>query len=373
MQKVSVLLPTNNDDTYYYFVSKDMHVSLGTFVKVPFRNKIMLGVVWYDGDDKVDPKKIKEVIEILPIVGLNKNLVDFLNFFHRYNIVAIGKILRLVLPQDYLLQLPKRSVKRFQTVNNIKSKDTHLDLTSDQKKSASSIIKSIKEGKFSTVKNVKENISVQKEIEKLEKKEQALIDQIQKKEKYRSSGGVLRKGTLEKLRTDLEKISSSLAKKRSDLEKVEKLAKNNIFENVTYKGENAENPFTIYADRAEVEENTNIVHMKTMLITIFLMDSKWEIECAAGTYNKFNYNVFCFSDKSSGKYAVRGTDGNTVIYSQNLDLLDDEAVKIYNNVQIIDADKSSLYADRVDYDFESKLYHVDMFNKDESVKLKLIK
>ena len=39
----------------------------------------------------------------------------------------------------------------------------------------------IKEGKFSTVKNVKENISVQKEIEKLEKKEQALIDQIQKK------------------------------------------------------------------------------------------------------------------------------------------------------------------------------------------------
>ena len=43
MQKVSVLLPTNNDDTYYYFVSKDMHVSLGTFVKVPFRNKIMLG------------------------------------------------------------------------------------------------------------------------------------------------------------------------------------------------------------------------------------------------------------------------------------------------------------------------------------------
>ena len=140
MQKVSVLLPTNNDDAYYYFVSKDMHESLGTFVKVPFRNKIMLGVVWYDGDDKVDPKKIKEVIEILPIEGLNKNLVDFLNFFHRYNIVAIGKILRLVLPQDYLLQLPKRTEKRFQTVSNIKPKDTHLDLTSDQKKSASSII-----------------------------------------------------------------------------------------------------------------------------------------------------------------------------------------------------------------------------------------
>ncbi len=81
MQKISVLLPTNNDDTYYYFVSKDIQVSLGTFVKVPFRNKIMLGVVWYDGDDKVDPKKIRKVIEILPIEGLNRKLIDFLNFF----------------------------------------------------------------------------------------------------------------------------------------------------------------------------------------------------------------------------------------------------------------------------------------------------
>lgn len=224
----------------------------------------------------------------------------------------------------------------------------------------------IKEGKFSTVKNVKENISVQKEIEKLEKKEQALIDQIQKKEKYRSSGGVLRKGTLEKLRTDLEKISSSLAKKRSDLEKVEKLAKNNIFENVTYKGENAENPFTIYADRAEVEENTNIVHMKTMLITIVLRDSKWKIECATGTYNKVNYDIFCSEN-------VKGTDGNTIIYSRNLDLLNDKFLTIYNNVQIIDEDESSLYADKVNYDFESKLYHISMFDKDRSVKIKLIK
>ena len=139
----------------------------------------------------------------------------------------------------------------------------------------------------------------------------------------------------------------------------------NIFENVTYEGDNAGNPFTVYADRAEIKENANIIHMKKMIIKIFLRDSKWVIECAIGIYNKSNYNIFCSQD-------VKATDGKTIIYSQNLDLLNEESVTIYNNVLIIDENKSSLYADRVNYDFENKLYQINMFNKDESVKVKLI-
>ena len=139
----------------------------------------------------------------------------------------------------------------------------------------------------------------------------------------------------------------------------------NIFENVTYERDNAGNPFTVYADRAEIKENANIIHMKKMIIKIFLRDSKWVIECAIGIYNKSNYNIFCSQD-------VKATDGKIIIYSQNLDLLNEESVTIYNNVLIIDENKSSLYADRVNYDFENKLYQINMFNKDESVKVKLI-
>ena len=139
----------------------------------------------------------------------------------------------------------------------------------------------------------------------------------------------------------------------------------NIFENVTYEGDNAGNPFTVYADRAEIKENANIIHMKKMIIKIFLRDSKWVIECAIGIYNKSNYNIFCSQD-------VKATDGKIIIYSQNLDLLNEESVTIYNNVLIIDENKSRLYADRVNYDFENKFYHINMFNKDESVKVKLI-
>ena len=139
----------------------------------------------------------------------------------------------------------------------------------------------------------------------------------------------------------------------------------NIFENVTYEGENSGNPFTVHATRAEIKEDTNIVHMKNMLITIFLKDSKWVIECAVGTYNKLDYNIFCSQD-------VKATDDKIIVYSQNLDLLNDESIKIYNKVLIIDENESRLYADIVNYDFENKLYHINMFDKDKSVKLKLV-
>ena len=139
----------------------------------------------------------------------------------------------------------------------------------------------------------------------------------------------------------------------------------NIFENVTYEGENSGNPFTVHANRAEIKEDTNIVHMKNMLITIFLKDSKWMIECGVGTYNKLDYNIFCSQD-------VKATDDKIIVYSQNLDLLNDESIKIYNKVLIIDENESRLYADIVNYDFENKLYHINMFDKDKSVKLKLV-
>ena len=152
--------------------------------------------------------------------------------------------------------------------------------------------------------------------------------------------------------------------KQDEMAKTDDTA-SNIFENVTYEGENSGNPFTVHASRAEIKENANIVHMKNMLITIFLKDSKWMIECGVGTYNKLDYNIFCSQD-------VKATDDKIIVYSQNLDLLNDESIKIYNKVLIIDENESRLYADIVNYDFENKLYHINMFDKDKSVKLKLV-
>ena len=106
--------------------------------------------------------------------------------------------------------------------------------------------------------------------------------------------------------------------------------------------------------------------MEKMLITISLSDREWIVECDVGKYNKLNYNIFCSKD-------VKATDGKIIMHSQNLDLLADESARIYNNVVILNEKNSNLYADSVYYDFESRVYNVNMFSDNESVKIKLIK
>ena len=75
----------------------------------------------------------------------------------------------------------------------------------------------------------------------------------------------------------------------------------------------------------------------------------------------------CFFEKS-----VYANDGETEIFSDNLDLLATEnSVQIYNNVKL-DYNTGSLRADKIDYDFETKYFKVSMFN-DEKIKMKVIK
>ena len=55
---------------------------------------------------------------------------------------------------------------------------------------------------------------------------------------------------------------------------------------------------------------------------------------------------------------VVGRDGETIITSENLDLLASEDIAIiYNNVRL-NSNKNSLQADKVEYDFETKFYRI---------------
>ena len=232
-------------------------------------------------------------------------------------------------------------------------------------------------------------IRKQEKIKKLERKEQALINQIKEEKEYFSSGGVLKKGALEKLQTDLQKTSSLLAKKRSDLKKKQRITKDaleklqtdlqktsssltekrsalekeekfskidedksNTFLNVEYKGiYNYDKPFTIISEKAYIgSDEPDIVYMTNMHVTLYINDKSTVHynESDKGSYNKLTYDCF-FEDN------VKATDGKTIILSKNLDLLatEDSAVA-YNNVYLTN-DNGFLRADKVDYDFETKL------------------
>ena len=84
-----------------------------------------------------------------------------------------------------------------------------------------------------------------------------------------------------------------------------------------------------------------------------------------GSFIKETYECF-FEDN------VYASDGETEIFSKNLDLLATKSsVEVYNDVKLIYT-TGSLQADKIDYDFETKYFKVSMFS-DETIKMKVVK
>ena len=139
------------------------------------------------------------------------------------------------------------------------------------------------------------------------------------------------------------------------------------FEELEFRGfYNFDNPFLIVSEEAIISaENSNIVHMTKMKITIEMNDGRIvTIIGDNGKYNKATYD--CYLENN-----VIASDGRTEILSDNLNLLSSkDSASIYNNV-VVNNKNGQLKADKVDYNFESKYYKISMF-KDKRVKIKLI-
>ena len=139
------------------------------------------------------------------------------------------------------------------------------------------------------------------------------------------------------------------------------------FENVKYKGfYNLDKLFTVEAEKAYIlSEEPDVVYMNNMHVILNLNDGRIvNITSNKGKYNKTTYD--CFFENN-----VRATDGETEIFSENLDLLaTKDSVEIYNNV-ILNYTTGSLRADKIDYNFETKYFKVSMFD-DKTIKMKVI-
>ena len=154
---------------------------------------------------------------------------------------------------------------------------------------------------------------------------------------------------------------------REDLEKTLEDAPLTAFENIEYQGlYDLDKPFSVKSEKAHIlDEEPDIVYMTDMNVVLYLKDERIvRIISNRGRYNKATYDCFFEED-------VRATDGETKIFSENLDLLATENfVKIYNNVKL-NHSTGSLRADKIDYDFETKYFKVSMFD-DSVVKMKVI-
>jgi len=139
------------------------------------------------------------------------------------------------------------------------------------------------------------------------------------------------------------------------------------FESIEYQGlYDLDKSFVVKSKKAIInEEDPDIVHMTHMQVILYLKDGRVvNILSDKGKYNKATYD--CFFEKN-----VRATDGETKIFSDNLELLGNESsVKIFNNVTINYPTGSMIQADKIDYNFQTKYFKVSMYD-DERIKMKV--
>ena len=136
------------------------------------------------------------------------------------------------------------------------------------------------------------------------------------------------------------------------------------FKNLQFKGLYGDKPFTVISDTAFInEENEDIVNMSGMLVILYLEENRVvRITSQKGRYNKLNYDCFFELD-------VVAEDGETFITADNLDMLAEKnIIEIYNNVSL-NYPTGTLLADKIQYDFESKLMKITDKNV---VKMKVI-
>ena len=95
--KVPVLVPKIFNHPFTYESGSQKKLTSGDLVLVPFGKNEEIGVVW----DKIQPSKkkfkIRKIIKKIDNFKINKNLINFINWFSAYNLASRGMVLKMCL------------------------------------------------------------------------------------------------------------------------------------------------------------------------------------------------------------------------------------------------------------------------------------
>ena len=95
--KVPVLVPKVFNFPFTYDSGHLENLKQGDIVIVPFGKSKEIGVIW----DKTQPStkefKLRSIEKKLDIFKINKNLVDYINWFSSYNLASKGMVLKMCL------------------------------------------------------------------------------------------------------------------------------------------------------------------------------------------------------------------------------------------------------------------------------------
>jgi len=105
MKAVEVLLPKPFDTPFTYLAP--VSAKVGMFVKAPFRNQNLIGVIWNDSP-KDSAMKLKEVAVLYDSYTMPDSMRKFIEWVAKYNLAEVGKILKMSLSAAGVLDKPLR-------------------------------------------------------------------------------------------------------------------------------------------------------------------------------------------------------------------------------------------------------------------------
>ncbi len=154
--RLSVLLPLALDEPYDYRSPqeevKQGNIKQGQFVKVPLRNKEMVGVVWEDskarpsvGDDKLRP-----VISALDLPPLPGDHCAFIDWVADYTLAPKGAVLKLTMNTAAVFR-PARARKQSQSCASAPPARAEIEFSDAQIQASSRIRAAIEQNKFKTL------------------------------------------------------------------------------------------------------------------------------------------------------------------------------------------------------------------------------
>ena len=95
--KVPVLVPNVFNFPFTYDSGDLENLKPGDIVVVPFGKSKEIGVVWDKIQSSVKNFKLRNIEKKLDNFRINKNLVNYINWFSAYNLAPKGKVLKMCL------------------------------------------------------------------------------------------------------------------------------------------------------------------------------------------------------------------------------------------------------------------------------------
>jgi len=130
--KVAVLFPKIFDYPFTYKSEISDSLNPGDFVKAPFGNTEITGIIWPQQQNTDKKFKIKKISKKIRINNLNPTMLEFISWFSKYNLVPLGMSLKMcLLNRDVVEKNFNEEFNQFK-IKNINQK---IVLNPEQKKS----------------------------------------------------------------------------------------------------------------------------------------------------------------------------------------------------------------------------------------------